>query len=358
MAERTGAASTGPDRGVPLEPPRFESARGAAIDAMDRMHHHGIPPTPENFAVWYAYVTGDIGGLRRTIDGLLKSGRGVGEVQCADLFERYVLPGYRSQAVTDIAEGLGDMTDGLARKLDRADDGATTFGRALSSATDALATAEGDAEVRTLIDSLRMQTEAARTSNEALRAELATTTGVIETLRRRLEESRAEAMTDGLTGIANRKWFESALRDAAQTAVESGTSMTLLMLDIDHFKQFNDTHGHTVGDQVLRLVGRTLTESVRPTDMPARFGGEEFAVVLPGTELEDARVIAERIRKRLNKKRITRRNTGKDLGVVTISIGAARYDYGEPMAALVARADVALYRAKQLGRNRVMIQGE
>lgn len=340
------------------ESPRMSAARDAAIDALDLMARHGIAPIPENFAVWFAYATGDVGHLRRTIDVLLSSGRGVDEVQCAELFEQFILPGYRGRAVEEIAEGLGDMTDGLATSLDRAGDGANRFDRALSSATDALASAEDEDEVRTLIDSLRLQTEAARNSNEALRAELATTTSEIAALRKKLEETRTEAMTDGLTGIANRKRFDTVLRIAASEAMETGASMTLLMLDIDHFKQFNDDHGHTVGDQVLRLAARTLTECVRQQDLPARYGGEEFAVVLPQTELEEARMIAERIRKRLNQKRITRRNTGEDLGVVTISIGAAQYDYGESMAALVARADVALYRAKQMGRNRVMTQGE
>ncbi|MDF1792932.1 MAG: GGDEF domain-containing protein [Thalassobaculaceae bacterium] len=334
------------------------AARDAAIAALDLMVRHDIPPIPENFAVWFAYATGGVGNLRRTIDVLLTSGRGIDEGQVAELFERFILPGYRAQAVEDIAENLDDVTDGLARSLDKAGAGASSFGRVLSTATSALASAGGGEEIRTLIDTLRQETESARNSNEALRAELANTTGEIAALRQKLEETRAEAMTDGLTGIANRKRFDVVLRETAGAAMETGTTMTLLMLDIDHFKQFNDTHGHIVGDQVLRLVGRTLTECVRESDIPARFGGEEFAVVLPETELEDARVMAERIRKRLNQKRVTRRTSGEDIGVVTISIGAARYEYGEPMAALVARADLALYRAKQKGRNRVMIQGE
>lgn len=336
----------------------MSAAQDAAIGALDLMIRHEIPPTPENYAVWYAYATGEVGTLRRTMDVLLTSGHGIDEMQIAELFERYVLPAYRARAVDDVAADLHTVTDGLSRSLDRVGSGATSFGRVLSTATTALATAEGGDEIRTLIDTLRLETEAAHNSNEALRAELATTTGEIAALRRKLEETRAEAMTDGLTGIANRKRFDALLREGASHAMETGTPLTLLMLDIDHFKQFNDTHGHVVGDQVLRLVGRTLTECLRDTDVPARFGGEEFAVILRETELENAREIAERIRKRLNQKRVTRRASGEDIGVVTISIGAASYDYGEPMTTLVARADQALYRAKQKGRNRVVIQGE
>jgi len=337
---------------------RLEAARDRAIDALDIMSRHDLAPTPENFAVWHAYVTGDVVHLRRTIDVLLTSGRGVDEAQSAQLFEQFILPAYRARAIEDVAEGLDGMTDDLARSLDRAGAGANRFGAALSSASDRLAATDADEDTQELVDSLRLETEAARNNNEALRAELANTTDEIAALRKSLEETRAEAMTDGLTGISNRKRFDAVLRDAASDAMESGTSMTLLMLDIDHFKQFNDTHGHTTGDQVLRLVGRTLTECVRVGDMAARYGGEEFAVVLPRTDLDAARAIAERIRNRLNQKRITRRNTGEDIGVVTISIGAARYEYGESMATLIARADSALYDAKQKGRNRVVLQGE
>ncbi|MCR9071505.1 MAG: GGDEF domain-containing protein [Alphaproteobacteria bacterium] len=334
------------------------AAQDAALGALDLMIRHEIPPTPENYAVWFAYATGEAGTLRRTLDVLLTSGHGVDELQIAELFERYILPGFRDRAVDDVAVDLGNVTDGLSRSLDRAGAGANSLGHALSTATTALASTEDWEEIRTLVDTLRLETEAARYSNEALRAELANTTGEIAALRRKLEETRTEAMTDGLTGIANRKRFDTLLREAASHAMETGTPLTLLLLDIDHFKQFNDTHGHVVGDQVLRLVGRLLTECLRDTDAPARFGGEEFAVILPETGLEDARGIAERIRKRLNQKRVTRRSSGEDIGVVTISIGVACYDYGESMTKLIARADEALYRAKQNGRNRVMLQGE
>lgn len=130
------------------------------------------------------------------------------------------------------------------------------------------------------------------------------------------------------------------------------------MVDIDHFKRFNDTHGHQVGDQVLRLVAKTLTDCVRAGDLPARYGGEEFAVVLPKTGIQVARPIAERIRTTLAARKIIRRNTGEGLGGITISIGAALYHPGETPAALVARADSALYAAKRQGRNRLVVEGD
>ena len=149
--------------------------------------------------------------------------------------------------------------------------------------------------------------------------------------------------------------FERELRSAAAKAMEDGTTLCLFMADIDHFKTFNDTYGHMVGDQVLRLVGRVLIEAIRPGDLAARFGGEEFVVVLPECRLDEAARIAERIRERIGEKHVVRRSSGDDLGTVTLSLGVTAYQPGEVVGQLIERADTRLYDAKQAGRNRVAV---
>jgi diguanylate cyclase len=160
-------------------------------------------------------------------------------------------------------------------------------------------------------------------------------------------------MTDALTGIPNRKSFETRLREAARDAMENDEPLCLLIADIDFFKRFNDTYGHQIGDQVLRLVARTLTDSVKGRDTPTRFGGEEFAIVLPQTSLSAARVVAEQIRLGLTRRKLVGRDRRDDYGSVTLSFGAAQFRPGESLATFVDRADAALYRAKREGRNRV-----
>lgn len=337
-----------------LQIERILKARIQAAETMDLMARFDIPPTPEHFAVWHAYVSGDIETLKSTIDAAIEGERGSDEVRSGQWFEQFILPTYRTRAIEEVANGLEGAAGDLAQSIDRAGAGASKFGAALSNASDQF-DRPGSADPTATIAVLRRETEAARQTNETLKAELADRTGELAALRRKLEGAREEALTDGLTGIANRKRFDAMLREAVTEALTEGRPMSLLMLDIDHFKRFNDTHGHSVGDQVLRLLGRTLTESVRETDIPARYGGEEFSVILPATEADTARVIAERIRKRLAKKRITRRNTKEDLGVVTVSIGVAPYLFGEPVTNWINRADKALYAAKDAGRNRVMI---
>ena len=137
-------------------------------------------------------------------------------------------------------------------------------------------------------------------------------------------------------------------------AMESGDSLCLLMLDIDYFKKFNDNYGHQTGDKVLKLLALVLTESIKTHDVAARYGGEEFAVVLPGSGLDDALAVGELIRDRIAKKNIVNRTTGKKLGGITLSVGAATYVPGEALADFIERADIALYTAKQTGRNRVV----
>jgi diguanylate cyclase len=125
------------------------------------------------------------------------------------------------------------------------------------------------------------------------------------------------------------------------------------MIDIDHFKKFNDTYGHLVGDQVLRLVARTMVENLKGRDIIARYGGEEFVILLPSTKLEDAIRVGDHLRSCLGNKSIRKRNSNETLGTVTVSIGATLYYAGELLDEFIGRADIALYKAKNAGRNQV-----
>lgn len=163
------------------------------------------------------------------------------------------------------------------------------------------------------------------------------------------------ATFDVLTGLRNRRWFEETWPRLVRRFQFSGASLSLLILDIDHFKGFNDRFGHATGDVVLAGVAKTLVGSIRPTDMVVRLGGEEIAVVLPGTPLEGAQVVAERIRHAVADAEV-RSPDGALLPQVTISIGATELVATDTPAKAVARADAALYRAKASGRNRVIAE--
>ncbi len=164
--------------------------------------------------------------------------------------------------------------------------------------------------------------------------------------------------TDPLTGLANRRSLDEFLRLAQIAAMEKGEPLSILMIDIDHFKKFNDTYGHQVGDQVLRLVAKVLQDSVRDVDLAARYGGEELIAVLPGADLDACAAVAERIRCRISEARLTRRATGEEIASVTISIGVAQFRLAESAEAMIERCDRGLYQAKRLGRNRTVTENE
>lgn len=166
-----------------------------------------------------------------------------------------------------------------------------------------------------------------------------------------VERSRAlerEANTDALTGLLNRRWLDNSMPRFIARHAHAHKPMSVLMLDIDHFKRFNDEHGHAVGDAVLSLVAQTVWKCLRPTDLAARYGGEELLVILPDTPLEGARIAAERLRASICASKLP------DIErTISVSIGIADLLPDDSSLALIDRADQRLYLAKQRGRNRV-----
>jgi diguanylate cyclase (GGDEF)-like protein/PAS domain S-box-containing protein len=178
------------------------------------------------------------------------------------------------------------------------------------------------------------------------------------TARKRLQENLQEqAIRDPLTGLFNRRYLDETLPRELSRCQRSGDPLTVAMLDLDHFKWFNDAYGHEAGDVVLRAVGGLLSHSMRAGDLPCRYGGEELTLILQGSTLDDARTRLESLRQAIMQMRVLYQ--GSDLPAITVSIGVAATGEQEMDAAvLLARADAALYRAKEQGRNRVVVDGE
>ena len=178
---------------------------------------------------------------------------------------------------------------------------------------------------------------------------------VVEDLAQRLVRAEHLATTDGLTGLLNRRSFEERARVLVDEAHRDARPLSRLMLDVDHFKSFNDRFGHDVGDHVLRLIAHGLEAYPGGATLAARHGGEEFALLLPGIRRGDTARVADTIREALSRRRLIMRGSNKPLDRITVSIGVAELAPGETPEQLVRRADKALYHAKSQGRNRVVV---
>jgi diguanylate cyclase len=211
-------------------------------------------------------------------------------------------------------------------------------------------------EIKKALGVVMKETQSVASQNQKLQDKLEESSHQLDILKEDLTKAQKESLTDALTGVGNRKNFTIELKRLAWEARENKSALALLMVDIDYFKKFNDTHGHLVGDQVLKLVGRTLTENLKGRDIVCRYGGEEFVVLLSQTKLADAARVADALRQFVSSKKIIRRDNNQSLGTVTISVGVAEYHEGELLSSFLRRADAGVYIAKAAGRNRVAMQ--
>ena len=331
----------------------FDKAHAFAKQALTKMVDSKVPATPDNFHVWYAYVCGSNPELTRSLDILTTNGRDFTEELNNQLHEEFFGDLNNAEKVLEASGQIEDSVQDVVDLLQQAGAGADSYGEALTDFSGTLETGATD-DLREVIARMLAQTQEMQTQNNRRKGQLETSSGEIARLREDLEAVRSEAMTDALTGIGNRKYFDATLRDHAEDSADKGGAFCLLLLDIDHFKEFNDTYGHQLGDQVLRLVAQGLKETVTGAQTPARYGGEEFAILLPDVGYDQALTIADAARTSVGQKKIVRRSTGERIASITVSVGVSLYRAGEPLADFIKRADDALYAAKRAGRNRVI----
>jgi diguanylate cyclase len=327
----------------------FDYATSTADRANRLMAQHGVPPTPDNFSVWFYYVMGGSLSLKKTIDILLANKRKFDSATNRDLYVTYVNP--HSSTSGDFPEQLRGLIASAQEYLTTAISDNRTQMQNLGEVN---SECQGAVDPRPIIERLVKELSHATTRSTALEANFLQTTKDLDEIKDSLKQAEQHSNTDALTGLANRRSLEAFLRNAQITAMEAGTPLSILMIDVDHFKKFNDGYGHQVGDQVIRLVAKVLHENVRECDLAARYGGEELMAILPGAPLDACAEAAERIRRRIAEARLTRRTTGEEISSVTVSIGVAQFRMGETADGLIERCDKALYQAKRLGRNRTV----
>jgi len=311
------------------------------------------PATPRNFEIWYQYATGHNPSLNETINRTLEQNGALAEADMEEIYRTYVAPHRVSDRIDTVGSQVLDEIKQVLDMIDAAAGSATSYSESLADASEKLDGAIDSDTLRAVIDRLLEGAKDIETNNKKLEARLSASRQEIEQLQQNLEAVRTESLTDPLTALSNRKFFDQELDKALARARQKNEPMSLLMIDVDHFKSFNDKFGHLTGDQVLRLVALSVKQNVKGQDIAARYGGEEFAVALPNTALQSAITVAEHIRSAVMTKELMKRSSGERLGRVTISIGVAAVRPNDSAQSLIERADRGLYAAKGSGRNRV-----
>jgi diguanylate cyclase len=316
------------------------------------MEANHVWPTVRNFDLWVHYVAEKESPLAHEIDRLLAAGEAITETIGGELAAQYLPETRRGGHILEAGDMLSKELRTVTSAIENAQRSNDEYGQELATASERL---EGQhtGPVAAVVQNLTAATRKAQTDTALLENQLAETTAELGRLRDNLEQVRKDAMTDGLTTLANRKAFDEILDTTCEHADAVGEGMTLAIIDIDHFKGFNDAWGHQIGDQVLRYVASVIGRMGSKPRLAARYGGEEFAIIFPAENGQAAKAVLEEIRLEVSSRSLKRRSTNEDLGTVTISMGVAQRSVGETATALVGRADAALYESKRGGRNRI-----
>jgi diguanylate cyclase len=283
---------------------------------------------------------------------MIAAGEPITEAKSTELARVYLAQRLSDEDLRSTSDKLVGQIARLGRTLADAKRDQADYGRTLAGATEVFAKAEPP-DLTKVISTLTEATRLVQTQNSALERQLNASTSEVQRLKRNLDVVRRDAMTDALTGLANRKAWDEGIDKAVVEATRTGAPLTVAILDIDHFKRFNDTWGHQTGDQVIRYVASVLSRLCVAPRLAARYGGEEYAVAMPGDTAEATANLLDALRLEVASRSLKRRSTNEDLGTVTVSVGVAQHHRGETASALVERADFALYASKHAGRNRV-----
>lgn len=326
--------------------------------AIARMGLARTPVTPRTFEVWFNVARGEPKELVEAVERVFA---GKGEVSSTDidvLYEEYLSNRSFAAHAERTSAGVLVEIDHVMEMIELALGNTTSYGQSLATISDDLAQAVDRNRIRDIVATLVVSTREAAATNKTLESRLRETRNEIGSLREALESVRVEALVDAVTGLANRKHFDEMLVKSIDQAAIQRAPLALIMADIDRFKSFNDNFGHLTGDQVLKLVAVTMRDRVKRKATLARFGGEEFAVILPDTTLETARDIAENVRRAVLGRELIKRSTGETLGRVTLSLGVASLQKGDTAATLLDRADMCMLAAKRGGRNRTIAESD
>jgi len=322
--------------------------------ALPEMNRHGVPVTPSNYSVWYEYSTGKHAELIEAISLLKEQGEPFSQSVNDLLHEKFIGSGNES-SLNRLNSSVKSIIHDLIQKIQFEHselDHYTSSLKKVSKEVENIRDLEG---VETLIERLINETHTRAEETESFKRQVDLMSEEVKNLDRQLKRISIDANTDELTGIMNRRAFNEKVRETQKKCTDSSKIFSLVMIDIDHFKRLNDTFGHLTGDKVLKFIASLIQKNIRGGDYVARFGGEEFVIILPNTVQESALCVADNIRAYLSRQKLYDQKANLQLGVLTLSMGVATYvPSSDTLETMLDRADRCLYHAKSNGRNQTV----
>lgn len=312
-----------------------------------------LPPNPIYFTLFYERALKRDASLNKDIDDAINSEKGLTANIAQEIFDTHVLNGAIKEMSAAQSTLLRVIRNVMMQMLNTGNE-FSNYASSLGDFVRKIDRTDSVEDIRMLTAEVIDDSRLLERTTKATSTHLSDAGDQISRLKEELEAARRDARTDPLTGLANRRGLNELLTQRINLFLQEKTPFCVLLADIDHFKRINDTYGHLVGDKILRFVARTLKANIKGQDSVIRFGGEEFAIILPYTQYEGALIVAQQLRQKIAASRLRLAESGRDLGGLTISLGVATVLADDTPDTLLRRADDALLKAKSEGRDRVV----
>ncbi len=309
--------------------------------------NQNIAPTPINYSVIYLYSSNQNKALKAEISKQINDKKPVDAIFLEHLFNRYISNSDQLEKTI-----LIPFEKTLKRTLSQINTQVVNDKEVAQNLDKALAKIAGHKSLHKVVNYLLSSINTSKTQRQSLADELIKASAEVSLLKTQLAESKEEAIIDALTGLFNRRGCENKLKDFDTDDLHSS-----IIIDIDHFKAVNDNFGHAIGDQVIQKIASIIKKYIGSEDIPVRYGGEEFVVVMKNQSQQNAHFIAEKIRTSVEELKLIQRKSNTYLPPMSVSIGIAELEESDNWSSLFERADKALYQAKNSGRNRCVIAG-
>jgi diguanylate cyclase len=322
---------------------------------LQNISKYKLPYNPISYLLWYEYVTGRDGKLVEDIELFIEKKEPITFNIITKLFKKHIADNkilLTERKTKEFQKIQLEMIKHLSQSGNEID----VQGNTLETCATELSQAKSLDTITGITKRIVLETKSMVESSKTLKSQLDSTVFEINMLSKELEEIKQDAKTDMLTSLLNRRGFDRAITHTVETIKTTHEPLSIIMLDIDLFKKVNDTYGHLIGDNVLKMLSKLIKDYIKGKDIAARFGGEEFIIALPQTPIKGAYALAEQIRVSLEKLNLKIKATGKSIEQITISLGVALYKDGESIEAFIKRADDALYHAKNTGRNKTVTE--